>query len=297
MSESKLQELIGHMEHRGHRGYNYAFLDEDTKREIRRRLLKAVAIPGYQVPFGSREMPLARGWGTGGVQITLSLIGPGDILKVIEEGYDDGVNAVNIKRLIQKTTSVMVTTDTRKATIVQTRHRIPEERMTAQQILVVQVPTPDPLRLIESSEAMSSVMHAEQDYHLLWVYLYEEIARRRGAPPPGSRRPLIVNRRYIMAPSPIPAWDIVKFSMAETLFLFGAGRNKRIYALPPHTIVEPVEFEDFPFTAEDFHGKRCAKCGSTNSYLNELLGADGEPEFTCSDTSFCLKRQSGEITE
>ncbi|MFQ5904748.1 MAG: alpha-D-ribose 1-methylphosphonate 5-phosphate C-P-lyase PhnJ, partial [Candidatus Binatia bacterium] len=83
---------------REHRGYNYAFLDEDTKREIRRRLLKAVAIPGYQVSFGSREMPLARGWGTGGIQITLSLIGPGDILKVIEEGYDDGVNAVNIKR-------------------------------------------------------------------------------------------------------------------------------------------------------------------------------------------------------
>ena len=77
MGRSKLQELIGHMEDREQRGYNYAFLDEDTKREIRRRLLKAVAVPGYQVPFGSREMPLARGWGTGGVQITLSLIGPG----------------------------------------------------------------------------------------------------------------------------------------------------------------------------------------------------------------------------
>ena len=35
--------------------YNYAFLDEQSKREIRRALLKAVAIPGYQVPFGSRS--------------------------------------------------------------------------------------------------------------------------------------------------------------------------------------------------------------------------------------------------
>ncbi|MCL7207362.1 alpha-D-ribose 1-methylphosphonate 5-phosphate C-P-lyase PhnJ, partial [Escherichia coli] len=43
--------------------YNSAYLDEQTKRMIRRALLKAVAIPGYQVPFGSREMPLARGWG------------------------------------------------------------------------------------------------------------------------------------------------------------------------------------------------------------------------------------------
>src|SRR5215470_652849 len=44
--------------------YNFAFLDEQTKRMIRRAILKAVAIPGYQVPFGSREMPLSYGWGT-----------------------------------------------------------------------------------------------------------------------------------------------------------------------------------------------------------------------------------------
>ena len=51
-------------------GYNFAYLDEQTKRMIRRALLKAVAIPGYQVPFGSREMPLPYGWGTGGIQVT-----------------------------------------------------------------------------------------------------------------------------------------------------------------------------------------------------------------------------------
>ena len=39
-------------------GYNFAYLDEQTKRMIRRALLKAVAIPGYQVPFASREMPM-----------------------------------------------------------------------------------------------------------------------------------------------------------------------------------------------------------------------------------------------
>ncbi|EPM81226.1 carbon-phosphorus lyase complex subunit PhnJ, partial [Pseudomonas syringae pv. actinidiae ICMP 18804] len=48
--------------------YNFAYLDEQTKRMIRRALLKAVAIPGYQVPFGGREMPLPYGWGTGGMQ-------------------------------------------------------------------------------------------------------------------------------------------------------------------------------------------------------------------------------------
>ena len=38
--------------------YNYAFFDEASKREIRRALIKGVSIPGYQVPFASREMPM-----------------------------------------------------------------------------------------------------------------------------------------------------------------------------------------------------------------------------------------------
>ena len=73
--------------------YNFAFLDEGSKREIRRAILHAIAVPGYQVPFGSRELPIGRGWGTGGIQLTMSLIGPDDILKVIDQGNDDSVNA------------------------------------------------------------------------------------------------------------------------------------------------------------------------------------------------------------
>lgn len=53
----------------GDDGYNFAYLDEQTKRMIRRTLLKALSIPGYQVPFGGREMPLASGWGTGGFRL------------------------------------------------------------------------------------------------------------------------------------------------------------------------------------------------------------------------------------
>lgn len=65
--------------------YNFAYLDEQTKRMIRRAILKAIAIPGYQVPFASREMPMPYGWGTGGVQVTASIIGPDDVLKVIDQ--------------------------------------------------------------------------------------------------------------------------------------------------------------------------------------------------------------------
>jgi alpha-D-ribose 1-methylphosphonate 5-phosphate C-P lyase len=45
-----------------------------------------VAIPGYQAPFASPELPIARGWGTGGLQLTLSLVLPDAVLKVIDQG-------------------------------------------------------------------------------------------------------------------------------------------------------------------------------------------------------------------
>ncbi|WP_233201233.1 alpha-D-ribose 1-methylphosphonate 5-phosphate C-P-lyase PhnJ, partial [Chromobacterium alticapitis] len=86
--------------------YNFGFLDENTKRMLRRGLLKAVAIPGYQVPFGSREMPLPYGWGTGGIQVMASVIGRDDVLKVIDQGADDTTNAVNIRRFFGRVAGV-----------------------------------------------------------------------------------------------------------------------------------------------------------------------------------------------
>ncbi len=110
--------------------YNFAYLDEQTKRMIRRALLKAVAIPGHQVPFGSREMPLPYGWGTGGIQVTASILGPDDVLKVIDQGADDTTNAVSIRRFFGRTAGVRTTTRTAEATVIQTRHRIPEQPLT-----------------------------------------------------------------------------------------------------------------------------------------------------------------------
>ncbi len=271
-------------------GYNFAFIDEGAKREIRRSILKAIAIPGYQVPFGSREMPIARGWGTGGLQITLAIIGPDDVLKVIDQGCDDSVNAVNIKKFIDRVTGVAVTTETKDATIIQTRHRIPEQPMTENQVLVLQVPLPEPLRHVEPREAETRRMHGEADYGLMWLSLYEDIARC-GEITIGSGYPLMVNHRYILSPSPIPRWDVPRLHMAETLYLFGAGRERRIYAIPAYTAVEPLEFEDHHFRAEDFTGKACSRCGSTNgTYLDEITDDDGRKYYTCSDTSNCEKR-------
>ncbi len=271
-------------------GYPFAFMDDGAKKEIRRAILKAIAIPGYQVPYGSREMPIARGWGTGGLQITLSLIVPDDILKVIDQGCDGSVNAVNIKKFVTRVAGVEVTTDTVAATVIQTRHRIPEEPMTDGQLLVLQVPYPEALREVEPSEAETRRMHAEADYSRMWLYLYEDIVRY-GEITISYRYPVTVNGRYITDPSPIPRWDVPKLHMADTLFLFGAGREKRIYAIPPHTSVVPLEFEDHPFRTENFAGKACARCGATDAYLDEVIDStEGTRSFFCSDSGYCDKR-------
>lgn len=267
--------------------YNYAFLDEGSKREIRRSILKAVAIPGYQVPFGSRELPIGRGWGTGGIQLTLSLIGRDDVLKVIDQGSDESVNAVNIKKFVGACTDVAVTDDTRAATLIQTRHRIPEIPMTNDQILVLQVPLPEPLRIVEPREEVTKKMHAESDYAPIWLQLYESLIKYKKVTI-ASEYPCMVEDRYIMNPSPIPKFDNDKLNDAECLYLFGAGREKKIYAIPPHTKVVSLAFDDVPFEKESFKGKRCRLCGSTNTYLDEMIdSATGTVFYQCSDTSYC----------
>jgi alpha-D-ribose 1-methylphosphonate 5-phosphate C-P lyase len=267
-------------------GYSYGFLDSVSKREIRRSLLKAVAIPGYQVPFGSRELPIARGWGTGGLQVTLSLLGPGDVIKVIDQGDDASVNAQNLRRLVERTSGLETTIETAEATIIQTRHRIPEERLRADQTLVLQVPVPEPLRRVERSMRLARQMHAESDYSRMWLAIYEDIVRR-GELGGAAGYPVMVNDRYIMAPSPIPRWDIPKLNMADALFLFGAGREKRLYAIPPYTRVAPLEFEDHRFEVESFAGRACSRCGAADSFLDETVLADGTKLYTCSDTAYC----------
>src|SRR5882757_8438969 len=64
--------------------YNFAYLDEQTKRMIRRAILKAIAIPGYQVPFASREMPMPYGWGTGGGQVPVYQVPIPEPLRYLE---------------------------------------------------------------------------------------------------------------------------------------------------------------------------------------------------------------------
>ena len=270
-------------------GYTFAYLDDQTKRMIRRAILKAVAIPGHQIPFGSREMPLPFGWGTGGIQVTASILGPDDVLKVIDQGADDTTNAVSIRRFFTRTAGVRTTTRTRDATIIQTRHRIPETPLHAGQILVYQVPMPEPLARLEPSRAETTRMHGLAEYGLMHVKLYEDITRF-GHVAASYDFPVMVAGRYLMSPSPISAYDNPKLHMNPALQLFGAGREKRIYAVPPFTEVRSLDFDDHPFrTTRAPHA--CALCGSGDSYLDEVVTDDrGTRMYVCSDTDYCAER-------
>ena len=245
--------------------YNFAFFDEGSKREIRRASLKAICIPGYQVPFASRELPIARGWGTGGLQLSLSLVGPRDIVKVIDQGSDESVNAISIKNLIRATTGVELTTHTALATLIQSRHRIPEVPLKKDQILILQVPTPEPLREYEPSERATRRLHAEKEYTGAWLLLFEQIMKYG---------------RVTM-----------KMMRSEALILLGAGREKKIYAIPPYTKVVSLDFDDHPFETEDFQGKCCRLCGASHVYLDEIIDeTNGRVSYQCNDTSQCLER-------
>ncbi|MFC5700170.1 alpha-D-ribose 1-methylphosphonate 5-phosphate C-P-lyase PhnJ [Cohnella faecalis] len=272
--------------------YNFAFFDEGSKREIRRATLKAIAIPGFQVPFASREMPIGRGWGTGGLQLTLSLIGKNDTLKVIDQGADESVNAVSIKKLIGKTTGVLTVDETDRATLIQSRHRVPEVPLRAGQILVLQVPMPEPLRPYEPSELETKRLHGEKEYSGAWLMLFEQIMKYRSVST-GADHPVMVHDRYVMAPSPIPKFDNPKLDRSEALILLGAGREKKIYAVPPYTRVVSLAFEDVPFEPETFRDHACKLCGATEVFMDELYDEEADAAyFQCNDTSNCLDRRN-----
>jgi len=269
--------------------YNFAYLDEQTKRMIRRSILKAVAIPGYQAPFGGREMPMPYGWGTGGIQVSAAILGREDVFKVIDQGSDDTTNAVSIRAFFARVAGVRTTTATTEADIIQTRHRIPEQPLQEGQIMVYQVPIPEPLRWMEPSEVETRTMHALEEYGVMHVKLYEDIARH-GDIATSFDYPVLVNQRYVMSPSPLPKFDNPKMDQCPALQLFGAGREKRIYAIPPYTTVKSLDFEDYPFAVQHWD-KPCAICGATDIYLDEIITDDaGTRMFVCSDTDYCGRR-------
>ncbi|MYM57199.1 alpha-D-ribose 1-methylphosphonate 5-phosphate C-P-lyase PhnJ [Thalassovita mangrovi] len=267
---------------------NYGFLDASAKRELRRKMLKAVAVPGCQMPYASREVPMARGWGTGGLQVSLTLINPQTRVKVIDQGADDSVNAASIRRFLARVSGAPTTMDTLEADLIQSRHRVPEEIMREDQVLVLQVPNPEPLRPVQPNMSIARQMHADADYGRMWLQLYEQILRS-GRVMQGASYPSLVNGRHVMTPSPIPRWDVPKLNMAKHLTILSAGREKRIHAVPPFTRVEPLVFDDVPYRVEDHGGLTCIRSGATGFFMNEIPQEDGTSAYEISDSEFGVK--------
>ena len=266
----------------------YGFLDGSAKREIRRKMLKAISVPGCQMPYASREVPMARGWGTGGLQVSCTLVTPRTRIKVIDQGADDSVNAASIRKFLARVSGAPVTTDTLQADLIQSRHRIPEERLREDQVLVLQVPNPEPLRSVQPNMSIARQMHADADYGRMWLQLYEQIVRS-GRVMQGASYPSLVNGRHVMTPSPIPRWDVPKLHMARHLTLLSAGREKRLHAVPPFTRVEPLVFDDVPYRVEDHAGLTCHRSGARGFFMNEIPQADGTSLHEVSDSELGVK--------
>lgn len=157
--------------------------------------------------------------------------------------------------------------------------------------MVFQVPQPEPLRFLEPREMETRAMHAYEEYGLQYVSLYENVsAFGRIAATAGY--PVMVDERYLMSPSPIPKFDNPKLHNSQALMLFGAGREKRIYAIPPHTTVRSLDFEDYPFETQKWE-ESCALCAADDSYLDEVVLDDqGQRMFVCSDSHYCSDRRA-----
>ncbi|GAA6180460.1 alpha-D-ribose 1-methylphosphonate 5-phosphate C-P-lyase PhnJ [Shimia sp. NS0008-38b] len=267
---------------------SYGFLDSSAKRELRRKMIKAISVPGCQMPYASREVPMARGWGTGGLQVSLTLVNPNTTVKVVDQGADDSVNAASIRRFINRVAGTPTTTDTLDADLIQSRHRIPEEIMQEDQVLVLQVPNPEPLRPVQPNMSIARQMHADADYGRMWLQLYEQIVRS-GRVMQGASYPSLVHDRFVMTPSPIPRWDVPKLNMAKHLTFLSAGREKRIFAVPPYTKVAPLVFSDVPYKVEDHADLTCHRSGATGMFMNEIPQDDGTSTYEVSDSEWGVK--------
>jgi alpha-D-ribose 1-methylphosphonate 5-phosphate C-P lyase len=178
--------------------------------------------------------------------------------------------------------------DTLEADLIQSRHRIPEEILREDQVLVLQVPNPEPLRPVQPNMSIARQMHADADYGRMWLQLYEQIVRS-GRVMQGASYPSLVHGRHVMTPSPIPRWDVPKLHMAKHLTILSAGREKRIFAVPPYTRVEPLVFSDVPYKVEEHGHLTCSRSGTTGYFMNEIPQDDSTSVFEVSDSEWGAK--------
>ncbi len=133
-------------------------------------------------------------------------------------------------------------------------------------------------------------MHALEDYGLMHVKLYEDIART--ATSPNLR--LSGQGRWPLRDGSVADAEVRQPQMngCAALQLFGAGARSAYNALPPYTRVESLDFDDHPFERTSIHGA-VRTLRSKDVYLDEVVTDDkGGRMFVCSDTDHCESQRA-----
>jgi alpha-D-ribose 1-methylphosphonate 5-phosphate C-P lyase len=128
------------------------------------------------------------------------------VLKVIDQGADDTTNAVSIRAFFAKTAGVW--RRRRRPRRLDHPDPAPDSRNAADRRSGAGLPGADPrtLALLEPRETETRKMHALEEYGLMHVKLYEDIARN-GHIATTYAYPVKVEGRYVMDPSPTPKFD------------------------------------------------------------------------------------------
>lgn len=82
--------------------------------------------------------------------------------------------------------------------------------------------------------------------------------------------------------------------------ILSAGREKRIFAVPPYTKVEPLVFSDVPYKVEEHAELTCSRTGTKGFFMSEIPQDDGSSAFEVSDSEWGVKiirKDDGEPVE
>ncbi len=122
------------------------------------------------------------------------------------------------------------------------------------------------------------------------VKLYEDIAKH-GHIATTYAYPVMVDGRYVMDPSPTPKFDNPKMHMSAALQLFGAGREKRIYAIPPYTEWSASISRIIHSRCRNSASRAACAAPRTSISTKSSLDDEGGRMFVCSDTDHCEERR------
>ena len=162
-------------------------------------------------------------------------------------------------------------TRTAEATIIQTRHRIPETAAAAR-ARSWSSRCRSPSRCASSSRARPrrARMHALAEYGLMHVKLYEDIARH-GQIATTYDYPVMVNGRYLMDPSPIPEFDNPKMHrIAGAAAVRRRPREAHLRRAALHRGASASTSRTIRSRCRRFD-QPCALCGADDVYLDEVV--------------------------